>query len=235
MAEKTVIHVMRHGEVHNPKAVLYGRLPGYHLSELGKQMVQATADYLFSEAYPAGPEAAAGPEKVLSAVITSPLERAVESGTPAAKAFGLEIQTDSRLIESGNTFEGVSIRSHPLTLANPKYWLRYVNPFRPSWGEPYTEQAQRMTAAVRSALHRYHGKNVLLVSHQLPIWTLRRHLEGKPLWHDPRRRECSLASLTTLVFDGYALSEINYSEPAAHLLTQAADMTPGSSAAAVKK
>lgn len=235
MPETTVIHVMRHGEVHNPKAVLYGRLPGFHLSDLGRQMVQATADHLVAEANLAKSETGNPSEGVLSAVITSPLERAIESGTPAAKAFGLEIQTDERLIESANTFEGVSIRKHPLTLANPKYWVRYLNPFRPSWGEPYRQQAQRMTAAVRSALHAYHGKNVLLVSHQLPIWTLRRHLEGKPLWHDPRRRECSLASLTTLVFDGYALTQINYCEPAAHLLADAADMTPGSSAAAVKR
>jgi broad specificity phosphatase PhoE len=58
------------------------------------------------------------------------------------------------------------------------------------------------------------GREALCVSHQLPIWTLRRFLEAKRLWHDPRNRQCSLASLTSLVFDGEALVDIVYSEPA---------------------
>ena len=41
MAEKTVVHLLRHGEVHNPEKVLYGRLPGYRLSETGEAMALA--------------------------------------------------------------------------------------------------------------------------------------------------------------------------------------------------
>lgn len=223
MPQTTVIHIMRHGEVANPDGVLYERLPGYHLSDLGKQMAQKVADYFVEEHIKIG------------AVVTSPLERAIESGTPTARAFGLQIETDPRLIESVNSFRGERINANRLALAHPRNWKRYLNPLRPSWGEPYRQQAERMVRAVGSALHKYRGKDILLVSHQLPIWTLRRHLEGKPLFHDPRRRECSLASLTTLVFEGNALAQLLYNEPAKELLQKAADMTPGASEAAVKR
>ena len=46
MTEKTIVHVMRHGEVHNPEKILYGRLPDYHLSERGRAQAQAVADWL---------------------------------------------------------------------------------------------------------------------------------------------------------------------------------------------
>ena len=34
MSERTLVHLVRHGEVHNPDKVLYGRLDGFHLSDL---------------------------------------------------------------------------------------------------------------------------------------------------------------------------------------------------------
>ena len=52
------------------------------------------------------------------------------------------------------------------------------------------------------------------MSHQLPIWTLRRYVTGRHLWHDPRRRQCALASLTSLVFDDGELVQLRYTEPA---------------------
>ena len=57
------------------------------------------------------------------------------------------------------------------------------------------------------------GHEALCVSHQLPIWTLRRFVEGKRLWHDPRRRQCSLASVTSLVFDGAELTHLPTASP----------------------
>jgi broad specificity phosphatase PhoE len=56
------------------------------------------------------------------------------------------------------------------------------------------------------------------VSHQLPIWILRRYVEKKRLWHDPRRRQCGLASQTSFRFEGARVVGIDYSEPAAHLV-----------------
>ena len=219
---RTTIHLMRHGEVHNPEGVLYGRMPGYHLSDLGREMAAQVADVL----------SAAGHD--IAGVVTSPLERAVETGAPTAAAFCLQADTDERLIEADNHFEGVAVNRNRWVLARPEHWRYYLNPARPSWGEPYTELGARMTAAVREARTRFEGHEALLVSHQLPVWATRLWLEGRPLLHDPRKRQCSLASLTSLTFDGATLVGLSYWEPAGDLLRRAEDMVPGSSAAAAK-
>ena len=62
------------------------------------------------------------------------------------------------------------------------------------------------------------GHEALLVSHQLPIWVTRLRAEGRPFFHDPRKRECSLASVTSLRFDGDRFVGLDYSEPVADLL-----------------
>ena len=99
-------------------------------------------------------------------------------------------------------------------LRNPRHWWLLRDPFTPSWGEPYLEIAQRMLAAVHRARELAAGHEALCVSHQLPIWTLRRYVSGQQLWHDPRRRQCALASLTSLVFDDGELVQLRYTEPA---------------------
>ncbi|MDN5558312.1 MAG: histidine phosphatase family protein [Ruaniaceae bacterium] len=216
----STVHVMRHGEVHNPEGILYGRMPGYRLSERGNAMAHRVAEVL------------ADGDHDLRAVVASPLQRAQESALPSAEAFGLELQTNPDLIEAGNSFEGFAVNRKLAELALPRYWHRYVNPFEPSWGEPYSQIQRRMTRAVRSCLDLIpEGGEVLAVSHQLPIWTLRRFLDLKPLAHDPRRRECALASLTSLTFDHRRLVALTYWEPAADLVSRAADMVPGTSAA----
>ncbi len=211
---------MRHGEVHNPDGVLYGRMPGYRLSARGQEMAARVAEVLH----------AAGHD--IRAVVASPLQRAQETARPTASAYGLEVGTDERLIEAANRFEGVAVNKNRAVLAHPRYWPSYVNPFRPSWGEPYRSQVARMSGAISDALTRADGGEVLLVSHQLPIWSTRLFLERRPLAHDPRRRQCSLASLTSLTFDGRRLVGLSYWEPAGELLLGASDMVPGTSAAA---
>ncbi len=75
-----------------------------------------------------------------------------------------------------------------------------------------------MFAALRDARDAAEGHEAVLVSHQLPIWTLRRSVEHRRLWHDPRRRQCALASLTSFHFTGTHIDGIGYTEPAAHLI-----------------
>lgn len=197
---RTVVHLLRHGEVRNPRNVLYGKLPGFLLSELGQQMAKAVATSLATND--------------ISHVVSSPLERAKETALPIAEQFGLEVSVDARLIESDNHFEGLEVGR---ALRDPKYWWTLRNPFRPSWGEPYGHIAMRMLQAVEAARKSAEGREAVCVSHQLPIWTFRRSLERGRLWHDPRFRQCGLASLTSLHFDGERLVEICYAEPAAHL------------------
>ncbi len=199
MAE-TIVHVVRHGEVYNPQKVLYGRLPGYRLSELGVQMAEAAARSL------------AGRD--VTYLVSSPLERAVQT----AQAFGLPVATDERLIESANLFEGKRVGVGDGALRDPRYWWWLRNPFTPSLGEPYRDVAARMSAALRDVRAAAEGHEAVCVSHQLPIWTLRRYSEHRRLWHDPRRRQCALASVTSFHFDGTELTGISYAEPAAHLI-----------------
>ncbi|MDQ1657281.1 MAG: hypothetical protein QOD41_2364 [Cryptosporangiaceae bacterium] len=205
-APSTVVHVLRHGEVYNPDGILYGRLPGFRLSELGERMAVAAAEYL------------AGHD--LTYLVASPLERAQQTAEPFAAKFGLEIHSDDRLLESLNFFEGKRVGVGDGVLGHPRYWGQLRNPFTPSWGEPYREIAARMYSALLAARSAAAGHEAVVVSHQLPIWTLRRHLEAKRLWHDPRRRECALASLTSFHFTGVHLDRISYAEPAADLIAQ---------------
>jgi broad specificity phosphatase PhoE len=200
----TVVHFMRHGEVYNPDKVLYGRLPGYRLSELGVQMAKAAAESL------------AGHD--VTYLVASPLERAQQSAEPFAAEFGLPIAIDDRMIESSNYFEGKRVGVGDGALRDPRNWWALRNPVTPSWGEPYQQVALRMYAALESARERAEGHEAICVSHQLPIWMLRRYVERKRLWHDPRRRQCALASVTSFHFEGTKVVGIGYAEPAAHLI-----------------
>ena len=201
---KTIVHLLRHGEVHNPEGILYGRLPGFGLSELGREMALAAAERLA--------------RRDVVRVVASPLQRAQETAAPIAASHRLDLVTDERLIEAGNSFEGLRVGVGDGALGNPRYWWRLRDPFTPSWGEPYLDIARRMMEAVEEARKTAEGAEAVLVSHQLPVWTVRRFAERKRLWHDPRRRECGLASLTSFVFDGGRIDRIEYSEPAAHLV-----------------
>ena len=222
----TTVHLLRHGEVHNPEGVLYGRLPGYRLSDAGGRMAQVVADYLAGVQVGNGPGAdpaleAGGVRRDVTVVIASPLQRAQETATPVAAAFGVPIGSDPRLLEAENHFQGMTFGVGDGSLRHVRHWPYLRNPLRPSWGEPYTQQVERMLGAVADARAAARGHEAVLVSHQLPIWVARMALEGRRLWHDPRRRQCSLGSLTSLRFEGDTLVGIGYCEPAAALLAGA--------------
>jgi broad specificity phosphatase PhoE len=218
---RTRVHLVRHGEVHNPEGVLYGRLDGYLLAERGEAMARRLADWFAGSA-----EGVLRHRSDVALVVASPLERAQQTAAPIAEVFGLPVETDPDLIEAENHFEGLTIGRGRGSLARPEHWLYLRNPFRPSWGEPYREQVVRMSRAVRSARARAEGRDAVLVSHQLPIWVTRLHLERRRLVHDPRRRECTLASVTSLTFQGSTLLGLDYAEPARDLLPDA-PVVPG--------
>ena len=206
---RTIVHFVRHGQVFNPDRVLYGRLPGYHLSELGVQMAKAAAESL------------AGHD--VTYLVASPLERAQQTAEPFAAEFGLPVAIDDRLIESSNFFEGRRVGVGDGALRDPRNWWALRNPVTPSWGEPYQHIALRMFAALEEARERAEGHEAVCISHQLPIWMLRRYVERKRLWHDPRRRQCALASVTSFHFEGTKIVGIGYTEPASHLIA----LSPG--------
>ena len=196
---RTTVMLVRHGEVHNPEKVLYGRLPGFYLSERGRRQAEVTAEFMRA--------------RDVAAVISSPLERAVQTADPIAQWHGLSVQTDPRLIESSSAFQGRQVELGPEILKHPYTWKHIANPFRPSWGEAYVSVAARVLAAVESARDAHRGREVVLVTHQLPAWTARRALEGRRLWHRPDRRQCALASVTSVIYEGDELAWIEYVEP----------------------
>ena len=206
MTITTIVHVIRHGEVYNPGGILYGRLPGYRLSPLGEQMAEVTAQHL------------AGRD--ITHLFVSPMERAQQTMEPFARRFDLEPVIDERLIEATNLFEGKPFGPGDGLWRHRKYWHYLRNPFRPSWGEPYREQAERMFAAVTDFRKAAEGHEAVCISHQSPIVILRRFLEKKSLWHDPRRRECSLASVTSVTFEDDEVVGVEYANPAAALIAQ---------------
>jgi broad specificity phosphatase PhoE len=208
--ETTVVHLLRHGEVHNPTGILYGRLPGFRLSEAGEVMAERAARWF------------AGRD--VTHLVSSPLERARRTARPIAELLDLPVAVDERLIEAGNAFEGKRFAGGKGVLLRPVNWWTLRNPWRPSWGEPYVEIAARMLAAVEAARDAARGHAAVCVSHQLPIWTLRLHLEGRRYLHDPRRRECGLASVTSITYLGSRVASVSYAEPAG---ATDADAVPG--------
>ena len=200
MTEITTVHVMRHGEVHNPEKILYGRLEGYGLSDRGRAQAEAVAEAL--------------KDNDIVLVVASWLQRAQETAAPIAARHGLDVVIDPDVIESLNYFQGRRISPGDGAWRDPRVWWQLRNPLRPSWGEPYKEIAARMTTAIEKARARAAGHEAVVVSHQLPVEILRRRFEGKWLPHDPRRRQCNLASLTSFIFDGDEFVDVRYDEPA---------------------
>jgi broad specificity phosphatase PhoE len=188
MTERTIVHVMRHGEVHNPDGILYGRLPDFHLSERGRAQAAAVASWLAA--------------RDIVYVVASPLERAQETAAPIAAHHDLAVNTDHELIESQNVFQGERVSPGDGALRDPRNWWHLRNPRTPSWGEPYGEIAARMKRALDRARVKGAGHEAVCVSHQLPVETLRREMTGAKLHHFPTRRLCNLASLTSFYYDG---------------------------------
>lgn len=201
------IHFVRHGEVHNPERILYGLQPGWRLSECGQQMAQVIAQW--------------SKDLNLGSVHASPLQRAQETVAPIIKQHNLPLTIDANLIEASNVFEGKKFELGSGVLNHPKSWRYLWNPWRPSWGEPYEQLINRMLKGLFSARDAAAGKDAICVSHQLPIWILRCAIEGRRLIHDPRKRQCTLASVTSFKLDDQGMiKSVSYSEPAKHLLAQ---------------
>lgn len=211
MSDK-LLHLVRHGEVHNPNGVLYGRLTGFRLSELGHRMAEAAALELVAS------------DRSVVKLIASPLERAQQSARPISSAMSLEIGVDERIIEPTNFFEGKVNVGQKSALKQPRYWHKYWNPLRPSWGEPYRSIANRMREAMDAAWENTRGGDIVMVSHQSPIWMVHLDVAGKSLAHNPSKRRCELSSITTFEKRGERWFEVDYRTPAADLTEDATDV-----------
>ncbi|CAA9379876.1 MAG: Hypothetical, related to broad specificity phosphatases COG0406 [uncultured Nocardioides sp.] len=219
---KTIVHLLRHGEVYNPGGVLYGRRDGFHLSDLGNKMAGRIGEALA--------------DRDITHMRSSPLERAQETAAPLAAARGLTPTIDPRVIESSNKFEGVGFGDGTLTFLKRPSLLRHMyNPFKPSWGEPYAEVTARMMSAVEDARDAARGHEAVVVSHQLPIWATRLFLEKRSYLHHPKSRQCTLCSVTSIHFEDDAVRQVSYSEPAGDLIPVADRSAPFSAGGAKRE
>lgn len=211
MSDK-LLHLVRHGEVFNPDMVLYGRIPGFRLSDRGHQMAEAAALEL------------AGSDRIVSMLFASPLERAQQSAAPIASALSLEIVTEDRIIEPTNFFEGKVNSGPDAAFKKPRYWGKFWNPFRPSWGEPYRQVANRVREAMNDAWESTRSGDIVMVSHQSPIWMAHLDVAGRSLFHNPATRRCELSSITSFERRGERWFEVDYRTPAHDLLDDAVDV-----------
>ena len=195
--------------MNNPERILYGRLDGFGLTDRGHQMAQAVADHLSDHS--------------IRRVISSPLLRARQTAEPLAASHGLAIESDERVIEGTNVFEGTRVSARRI-LTDHGVWRYLFNPIRPSWGEAYRAIANRMLLAMEVAWQSVSGGEIVIVSHQLPIWMVHRSVAHRSLPHSPSARRCTLASVTTFDQSGGAWREVEYAEPAKALLEGAIDL-----------
>ena len=186
------IHLVRHGEVENPKGVIYGRLPGYNLSERGQKQAEEAGRYLS--------------ERAVGAIWASPLERAQETAA-AIGAFhpSLEIVTDHRLIESETTLEGVG-KTLWAFIRSPRHWWHLRDPWTPSWGESFEQIRTRMVDAIADAVAAARGRELVVVSHQTPVLVARLALTRRRMPPWLARLPCQTGSVTTIELeDGRAI------------------------------
>jgi broad specificity phosphatase PhoE len=186
----TVVHLVRHAEVENPDKIWYGHLEGFHLSARGRETAEALGEFFASHA--------------LAAVYASPLTRAQETARPIALARGLDVAVCQDIIETQSHLQG-EYADHRVFL-KPRNLRYFLNPFRPTWGEPYRSVAARMVRAVEAMRLAHPGGEVVAVSHMTPIQIARLAVEGRPLRPWLGNVPCRRGSVTTLEFedDGYA-------------------------------
>ena len=215
--QATTIHFVRHGEVHNPDHILYERLPGFHLSDRGRRMAGATARYL-----------AANPQtNTAAAIYSSPLDRTRETAQAILTALNetraarneepLELVTDQRIIEAGNNFRGTRIGHGEGALWRNGNWKLVTNLWKPSWGESYRQIAARVSAFAQEKVGEHAGQQIIVVSHESPIWSYRHLLETGHPEHNMLLRHTALASVTSITYDSQTgnVMSITYVDPAA--------------------
>lgn len=162
-SDKTAVtlYLVRHGEVHNLKGVIYGHLPGFGLSERGREQIERAAAVL----------AANGP---FAALYASPLQRAQQSAAILADRLGLQVATEERIVETGiGTFQGRRFEELP-------------QPYITEQGaHPELESAaairERLLQWVDQMRARHAGEQIIAVSHRDPIIVALLHWTGAGL------------------------------------------------------
>jgi broad specificity phosphatase PhoE len=156
-----VIYLVRHAEVHNPKDIVYGRLPRFGLSALGRRQSEAVARFLSP--------------RTIDALYTSPLLRARQTARAIHENLpGTPLATTSRLLEVKTGYQG-----SPNSILIKGF--SFYEPLKRPEDETMPMVLDRMAGFLRMAARRHLGGSVAAVSHADPIAILRLGLEGKEL------------------------------------------------------
>jgi broad specificity phosphatase PhoE len=161
-AAVTEILFVRHGEVDNPDAIFYGRLPRFRLSAAGRQQAAATAWALAAEP--------------LAAIYTSPLLRARQTARIiAAEHPAIPIRTTQALLEIRSRRQG-----EPVAVLDTEGWNFYEPP-RHADDETIAAIAARVERFCRLALRRHPGQTLVAVTHGDIVAIARARFAGLPL------------------------------------------------------
>ena len=193
------LHLVRHGEVHNPRLACSTGDSGFGLSVDGRRMARQAAEYVHTL------------ERPVTSLVCSPLQRTQESAEPFTELFGIEPVIDERVIEPTNVFEG---RRMKRALINPLNWRHLRRRPRPAGASRMRRSSRAWTPRWRMPGSAASG-DVVIVSHQLPIWVTHLAVSRVPPRHDPRQRRCALSSVTSFERRGDEWVEVGYVEPAA--------------------
>ena len=181
----SLVHLVRHGEVENPGNVIYADLPGFHLSERGRQQAARAGSFLENRA--------------VEAVYTSPLDRAIETASVIAAHHGIEPQVIERLTEWKLLSRWKGLLWEELPEHRPGELEAYLaDPTEMSFAlESLQDLAGRIGEKVADLAERHPGGEIVAVSHQDPIQAARLMLTGRALGdlHRAKPRHCEVISL----------------------------------------
>jgi len=192
----TLVHLVRHAEVENPTNIWYGLLDGFPLSEAGRRRALALGGYFAGHP--------------LAAVYASRLARAQETAAAIAAPHALAVQTNPEIIEAYTHLEGRPVQNRVVLVATHARY--FINPFHPTWGEPYRSVAARMVRGIDAVRLAHPGEESVVVSHMTPIQVGRLAVEGRRLRPWLARVPCARGSVTTLIFEDDRWVRTEYQE-----------------------
>lgn len=157
-----MILALRHAEVHNPKDIVYGRLPRFGLSPRGRAQAELAGRFLLA--------------RPIAAIYTSPLLRARQTATIVARYHQhLRVRTSRALLEVRSGYQG-----EPNAIYQQPDFSFY-EPLSDPADESMAGVCDRMLGFLSTLARRHVGETVLFVSHADPITIMRLGLEGEPL------------------------------------------------------
>jgi len=182
----TTIYFVRHGSAENPENIVYGRMPGFHLSESGKKNAAKLADYFA--------------DKPIKAIYTSPLERNFETANIIASSLskGVPVSHLYELIEvDAIGWQGLAWDE---TFKNDTYERFISNASAPVPGENLSQIAKRMVGVTIELAKKHAGEEIICVSHEFPILVLKLKLQNKRL-ETMRNLDLPTGGIVKFVFD----------------------------------